>query len=272
MNVLVGVCARQDPAIFDAFLESLFGLDTGGLEPRYFFIFHNWDEGRAVLARHQPPSAKVEAASYRSEHPYVADEVTHRWSPGLVQDLTHMRNEILRRGLETGSDAVFMVDSDLLLHPATLRALWQSGREVIAEIFWTRWRPGDPELPNAWEYDQYGIQQETLRRWRVPGQYQVGGAGACTLIRSSAIRKGLSFAPVPSVSWLGEDRALQLRAAVLGIPIYIDTHHPAFHIYRPGELAAGRRWYAAVRQEAGQESEDRPWPAPSSQGQRSPPT
>ena len=41
MRVLVGVCARQDPRIFDAFLVSLFGLDTRGLDVRYLFIFHN---------------------------------------------------------------------------------------------------------------------------------------------------------------------------------------------------------------------------------------
>ncbi len=272
VNVLVGVCARQHPAIFDAFLESLFGLDAHGIELRYLFIFHNWDEGRALLESRQPAAAEVEMTSYRSRHPYLADEVSHRWSRGLVEDLTHMRNMVLRRALETESEAVFMVDSDLLLHPRTLRRLCESGREVIAEIFWTRWQPGAPELPNAWEHDEYGIGQETLRRWRRPGQYQVGGAGACTLIRSSAIRKGLSYTPVPSVSWVGEDRALQLRAAVLGIPIYLDTHHPAFHVYRLGYLAAGRSWYASVRPQGEKPAAKTPQDSPGPSGPHDPPT
>lgn len=205
-----------------------------------------WAEGQDILTSRRPPDARVETRFHHSANAYVADDVTHHWNRELVLDLTRMRNTVLQRALETESDAVFMVDSDLLLHPRTLRLLCAADKEVIAEIFWTRWRPDGPELPNAWEYDQYGIAQETLRRWRRPGQYRVGGTGACTLIRTSAIRKGLNYAPVPSVSWVGEDRALQLRAAVLGIPIYIDTHQPAYHIYRLGLLAAGRAWYASL--------------------------
>lgn len=248
MHVLVGVCARQHPEIFDAFLSSLFGLNGTGLELSYYFVFHNWDEGQGILAERTPTTAQVEVASYQTGHEYLTDERTHRWTRDLVQDVTNMRNMILRRALEMESDAVFMVDSDLLLHPQTLRRLCASGKDVIAEIFWTRWQPTDPELPNAWEVDQYGIGPEALRQWRKPGEYRVGGTGACTLIRTSAIRKGLSYSPVPSVSWVGEDRALQLRAAVLGIPIFIDTHYPAFHIYRLSLLPQGKRWYQTVQQ------------------------
>lgn len=243
----MGVCARQHPEVFKAFLEALFGLDTEGIEIKHLFVFHNWEEGKAILAQHASPAADVVETSYQTPNEYLRDESTHHWTVQLVRDMANMRNSILDYAVDHGCDAVFMVDSDLLLQPRTLQQLWASGREVIAEVFWTRWQPDGPKLPNAWDFDQYGLLKESLRRWRKPGQYRVGGAGACTLIRASAIRKGLSYSPVPSVTWFGEDRALQLRAAVLGIPIFLDTHYPAYHVYRVDELPKGREWYASVR-------------------------
>lgn len=245
MKVLIGVCARQHPQIFRLFLTSLFRLNLDGLEVRYHFIFHNWEAGKKLLAN-TGRAADVEVQSYRSEHSYVTDASTHRWTPALVRDLTAMRNSILRRAVEGGFDAVFMVDSDLLLQPPTLRHLSESGRDVIAEVFWTRWQPHGPELPNAWDYDDYRLTPDSLRQWRRPGQYRVGGAGACTLIATGAVRRGLSYSPVPFVSWFGEDRALQLRAAVLDIPIYLDTHYPACHIYRLEDLPRARAWYSSL--------------------------
>ncbi len=247
LKVLVGVCARQHPEIFRAFLLSLFGLDTEDMEVQYFFIFHNWEAGKSILAEYSQRPANVSVMSYRSQNRYLTDADTHHWTPDLVREVTHMRNAILQQGLKQEADAVFMVDSDLLLRPYTLRQLSVSGKDVIAEVFWTRWRPDGPELPNAWDFNEYEHAPGSLRLWRRPGEYRVGGAGACTLIRTSAIRQGLSYSPVWSVNWFGEDRALQLRAAVLGIPIFLDTHCPAYHIYRLEELPKGRAWYASLQ-------------------------
>jgi hypothetical protein len=235
MRVLVGVPARQRPEIFRRFLSSLFALETPGLSLSYHFIFHNWPQGEFVLREWAPPGPVV-SEIYTSPHDYRVDEVTHHWTQPLILDLVAMKNRILQRVRAEAFDAAFFVDSDLVLHPKTLAALVETGHDVVAEVFWTRWTPDSPELPNAWDYDHYGFLPGSLERWRRPGVYRVAGTGACILIRRQAIERGLSYDLVPGVSWWGEDRALQLRAAVLGIPVFLDTRYPATHLYRVSDL------------------------------------
>ncbi len=244
MRILVGVCARQKPDIFRLFLTSLFGLDTEGLTVDYHFIFHNWEEGKDLLSSFAQPQGSVLAESYRSDNDYIVDEMTHRWNNALVADMSAMKNRIIDHALRKGYDGVFFVDSDLLLYSETLRWLVDSGKDVVAEVFWTRWTPNEPAKPNAWDYDHYGILDGSLDLWRVPGTYRVAGTGACILLRRAALTQGLSYALVPGVSWWGEDRAMQLRAAVLGIPIHLDTHYPAHHLYRQEEVAHIGAWSA----------------------------
>jgi len=66
---------------------------------------------------------------------------------------------------------------------------------------------------------------------------KVGGLGACTLISSTALSAGVSFKPIKNLTIHGEDRFFCIRAAVLGIGLFVDTHYPAYHIYREQDLA-----------------------------------
>ncbi len=65
----------------------------------------------------------------------------------------------------------------------------------------------------------------------------MGGVGACTLITKSALSKGVNFKRIKNVTFWGEDIHFCIRAAVLGIPRFVDTHYPAYHIYRESDLA-----------------------------------
>jgi len=69
-----------------------------------------------------------------------------------------------------------------------------------------------------------------------PGVYEVGGLGACTLISKRAIKAGVSFKEIRNVSFWGEDRHFCIRAQALGLDLFVDTHYPAFHIYRESDL------------------------------------
>jgi len=70
----------------------------------------------------------------------------------------------------------------------------------------------------------------------MPGVYKVGGLGACTLISRNAISKGVSYDEIYNITFWGEDRHFCIRAAALGIELFVDTHFPAFHIYRRSDL------------------------------------
>ena len=48
-------------------------------------------------------------------------------------------------------------------------------------------------------------------------------------------------------SIISEDYNFCLRASVLGLDIYVDTRHPAFHLYEPEQMAGAvdfyKKWY-----------------------------
>lgn len=73
-------------------------------------------------------------------------------------------------------------------------------------------------------------------RLRTPGIYEVGSLGACTLISRCALKRGVNFAPIPNLTIHGEDRFFCIRAAVLGLGLYVDTRSPAYHIYWEQDL------------------------------------
>ena len=72
---------------------------------------------------------------------------------------------------------------------------------------------------------------------KIPGLYEVGGLGACTLISKKALTKDLSFKCIPNISFWGEDRHFCIRAQVYGLKLYVDTVYPAYHIYRESYLS-----------------------------------
>lgn len=126
---------------------------------------------------------------------------------------------------------------------------------------WTKWTSLSVEQPQVWLkdfYTQYEFQpgekiskEEENRRilafyqmLRTPGIYEVGGLGACTLISKSAIQKGVSFEKIKNISMRGEDRHFCIRAAALGIDLFVDTHYPAYHIYRLEQLPEGEMFLA----------------------------
>lgn len=84
---------------------------------------------------------------------------------------------------------------------------------------------------------------------KLPGLYEVGGLGACTLISRYAMLAGVNFEPIKNLSFWGEDRHFCVRAAAIGIPLYVDTYVPAYHIYRESDLDGAERFNQMSRVE-----------------------
>lgn len=51
-----------------------------------------------------------------------------------------------------------------------------------------------------------------------------------------------AFWPHQQFNLLGEDRHFCIRAAALGLRLFVDTHYPAYHIYRSADLAGAERF------------------------------
>jgi glycosyltransferase involved in cell wall biosynthesis len=264
-KVLIGSPVRQTPEILDLFLRSLGNLDDADLEIDYYFVDDN-DEGKSSAAlinfrvQTKAGSSVMIEKGRKNEAQYVRNERTHFWDDRLIWLVASYKDKIIEYCLAHHYDYLFLVDSDLLLHPQTLATLIAAGKDIISEVFWTKWQQNSPELPQVWLYDQYDLyrhargeklgQQEVdcryksfLEQLRIPGIYEVGGLGACTLISQRALAKGVNFSEIYNLTFWGEDRHFCLRAAALGFKLYADTHYPAYHIYRTSDLAGAVAYY-----------------------------
>lgn len=263
IRLLIASPVQQRPAILQCFLESLARLKGGRAELSFLFYDDNEDPAsRTLLREFEQREPRTAIIRHEQRLAYIKDETTHYWRNELVDKVAAMKDAIIEHALEHAYDGLFLIDSDVLVHPDTLTALTDTNKEIIAALFWTKWQPDAPELPQVWMTDEYGFVEaagphelnstdkerlagQFLKRLRVPGVYEVGGLGACTLIRRSALLKGVRFKRLPNLSFWGEDRHFCVRAAALDIRLFVDTRSPAFHIYREADLERGRAYLRA---------------------------
>lgn len=253
-NVLIASPVCQEPLILNEFLESFLNLQLSDINADFLFIDDNTDErSKELLKIFKSYFQNVNIIDMQNKRAYMRTEVFHKWDDYLMHKVTQYRNMIIDIAKGEKYDYLFMVDSDILLHPLTLKHLIEQKKDIISEIFWTKWAPGGKEYPQVWLYDNYTLYEikpkmpstdheanlrteEFLKMLKIPGIYKVGGLGACTLISSKAIFKGVNYERIPNISFWGEDRHFCIRAAVLGFDLYVDTFYPAYHIYRKKDL------------------------------------
>lgn len=258
-RVLVGSPVHQRPEILAAFLGSLRQLESGSGDDRiqldFIFIDDNTDERSSlVLGRFAQTTERVRVfAAPESEQAYVCDEVTHRWTEQLCWKVGAFKDIIIEHAVDAGYDALFLADSDLVVHPKTIAHLASLGLDIVSEVFWTKWQPNSPELPQVYFWDQYDMvprrrdevltpeQQnqrfaQFLAAMRTPGVYDVGFLGACTLLSRNALVTGARFKEIPNLSLWGEDRHFCVRASALGLRLHADTHYAPLHLYRDSEI------------------------------------
>ena len=221
---------------------SLKRLKKEGIKVDYFFVDDNSDtlSKRILEIFGRRQNATVESYRGMQDGRYHKDECTHYWTGSLVQKVAQIKNHIIDRSLKLEYDYLFFVDSDLFLHQSTLQQLIEADKDIISEIFWTRWTPNDIELPQVWLKDNYTLYDyalgeylsneeknkrlnEFLHALRIPGVYEVGGLGALTLIKRSVLEAGVHFGEIKNVSFLGEDRHFCIRAVVNGFKLFVDT-------------------------------------------------
>ncbi|MDR6554654.1 glycosyltransferase [Paenibacillus qinlingensis] len=256
MRVLIGSPVCQAPSILRLFLQSLHLLSVPTAEVHYLFIDDNSDgESKQLLRQFQEDHLEQTTIFHENATSgnYYRDQLTHHWNDKLIWKVAVFKNRIIEHALENDYDALLLIDSDLLLRPETLDKLLESDKSIISEIFWTHWQTNSIPLPQVWVSDEYIMferigrevlskEQEIVRqhrflaRLRQPGVYEVGGLGACTCIRKDALQKGVNFNKINNLSFWGEDRHFCIRAQVLGFSLFVDTHYPAFHIYRETDL------------------------------------
>lgn len=251
-RVLIASPVRQKENILKEFLWSLEQLETDGLEIEYAFI-DDCEEESGLLKEFAAKRDGVQILRGDAGGCYRRDETTHHWSEELIWKVADYKNRFLKMALDNGFDFLFLVDSDLVLHPKTLKHLVGLDKDIVSEVYYTKWMPEMFPLPQVWVAHDYrlyhkrrdeelteeevaGRTQEFLKTLKRPGTYRVGGLGGCTLIGRRAISMGVSFAEIYNLDLKGEDRHFCIRAAALGLELYADTHYPPYHIYRESDL------------------------------------
>lgn len=259
-KILVASPIHQKPGILKMFLQSLEHLKQEDITLNFFFIDDNKNsESSHLLMQFQEriQSVIIEKSNYQDV--YYRDGKTHYWNEHLVWKVASFKDSIIQYAKEKNYDYLFLVDSDLLLFPETISHLVQQKKEIISEVFWTKWQPESMEQPQVWLYDEYTQYhkqsgehlsdeqvriryQEFLSKLREPGVYEVGGLGACTLISKNALQQGVNFSKIPNLTFWGEDRHFCIRAAAIGLSLCVDTHYPAYHIYRDTDMKGGQEF------------------------------
>nr|WP_318010821.1 glycosyltransferase [Bacillus sp. RAR_GA_16] len=253
-KVLIASPIRQNPEILNYFLFSLKQQKNEGLAFSYYLIDDNHDRKSTELLKiFQQEMQEVIIENVDSEEDYLKDPMTHYWNENLVWKVARFKDSMIKYAKEHDFDYLFLVDSDLVLQKETIYHLVSQNKDIISEVFWTRWQPEAMEQPQVWLTDEYtqfeknpgeAINQteETKRYYdfinelRQPGVYQVGGLGACTLLSREALKKGVCFEKIPNLSFWGEDRHFCIRASALGLSLWADTHCAPYHIYRDSDL------------------------------------
>jgi hypothetical protein len=179
---------------------------------------------------------------------YEVREDSHHWTLGAFYWLGAQKESLLAHARAGKYDAIWLLDSDLLVAPDTLASLLACRKPVISSVFWTRWQPGSAALPNVWRTHPYGFDgmgedgASFLRRLENRELVRVRGLGACTLIRDDALAK-VTFKPVPNLPsdgmWQGEDRSFCLNAEAAHVELWADAWPDIFHAYRPSDEARG---------------------------------
>lgn len=254
-KILIGSPIHQKPNILKEFLISLDNLDLGNYDIYYYFVDDNEIQESSKLINEFADKhknvilKKSNEFNFEKIEKYECNSTEHKWKSSLINKIILFKNEIINYCTDNDFDYLFLIDSDILLNSNTINHLISRNVDIVSNIFWTQWVIGGNAFPQVWVQDMNSfyvkdwdreltkmeINQKSfdfINKLKIPGIYEVGGLGACTLITKKAIKAGVNFSLLDNISLWGEDRHFCIRAKALGFKLYVDTVYPAFHIYR----------------------------------------
>lgn len=236
IKVLIAAPVHQDKETFIKYINSI---NAQKVEDYVFinkcFVLDNCEELKELEELNKPDTLII---VNDNNIDYKTTDYTHEWKISNLKKVANFKNYIANYATANKYDYIFWVDSDIVMHENTLQHLLNQDKDIISEIFWTKWTPDQPEMPNAWDADHYTFMQDKIwEQWRTKGVYEVGGTGACILVNTKVYASGANYSMIPNVTFsVWEDRAFCIKAQVAGFKIFLDSHYPATHLYRKQEV------------------------------------
>ncbi len=249
-KILIGSVVHKDPVVLAEFINSLLKLDTNNLNVSYLFIDDNTDNvSSGLLELFSRKKKNVEIIKIpQDETRKEKDSLDEEWNWNKEFRVAELKNMIINKAKRDEFDYLLLIDADILLYTRSLKHLIACDKPIISEIIWD----ARNKEPQVWFYDEklrYWIgnyekpseqeikarKEHMIETLSLPGTIQVGGVGACTFLRKDALNYPIHFHRIPNLSFNSEDVHFSVRASALGIPLYVDTILPAFHIYNYSE-------------------------------------
>ncbi len=164
-RILLGSPVRQNPAILKEFLSSLERLEQSAYTLDYFFVDDNLNEESSLqlsqFAQRHPNRCRIFSPEFTQEGlnqkplNYWCDDKTHYWDTEVIWKVAAFKDKMISAAIARRYDYLFLIDSDLLMHPKTIDKLISDNKEIVSTIFWTRWFPSKPLRPQVWLSDHF---------------------------------------------------------------------------------------------------------------------
>lgn len=185
------------------------------------------------------------------EHTVVPDPGGDRWTRQKIERVARCRQQFVNVATAL-SDALFMVDTDVILGPGVLDRMIAVEADVVFGVFFTQASWGGPygPWPQVWTKNPYGfdpLSAELLTEGLdgIVNEVEVFGGGACTLIRGRGFESrywplldSLQVGHDDTViredargMWAGEDRSYCLGLEARGIRMVAVTGLPIVHLH-----------------------------------------
>lgn len=233
-KILIASPVHEKEHIFVEYLKSLRELIIPeGYEVQKLFVLHNCEHLKEHIKNEENETFRI----LNNNVQYDKEDRTHIWKQDNFNSVIYMKNHILKEAKLYGFDYIFFIDSDLILHQKTLEALISADKDMISNIFWTKWDKSNVNqayLPNSWISNDYVLTNEFVNKLKERGTHKVGMTGACTLIKRKVFdNEFVNWNTIYNIDFsIWEDRAFCIKVACAGFEIYTDTNYPAMHLYR----------------------------------------
>lgn len=247
-KILAGSPVRQDETVLKYHLSSLRQQELPpNVEMDFLFVDDSDEHDLAgLVTTYAPQCIILEGDERPPDSSYSVGAQTHHWNEPTLDHLAKQRQRILDYAVEHDYDWIFLCDTDLLIEPRTIKSLLSTRKPLVSAVFWTNWQKGDPRSlgPNVWlrnPYHQDGLGMAHHEFWKRLVERKITrvyGGGACHLIQTPLVEKGIHYYPrLPGLPregmWQGEDRTFAILAFQLHEMQWADPWPYIYHAYHP---------------------------------------